>query len=293
MKIVNFLSLVDRDKCIGDRLCEKACPTSAIKVIEKKARVDEERCVACTKCVEVCCENAVSMAPREHPLNIFMNTEAADQAEIADLCANARCSPDQLYCACTGTLAREVAAAILAGAESPEDIILMTGAGSGCGIYCMGAIFTMFKAAGIMIPMVNTPEEAEQAVAAMRYPPEGIRGMTSGSRAADYGFGFPDYYARANQDLLTVCQIETKQGVENAEAIAAVDGVDVLFIGPSDLTLNLGCYKKLDHPEFRKCLQRIVAACRSTGKQGGILLGSPTDIPGAIDDGLTFIALGV
>ncbi len=53
MKIVNFLSLVDRDKCIGDRLCEKACPTSAIKVIEKKARVDEERCVACTKCVEV------------------------------------------------------------------------------------------------------------------------------------------------------------------------------------------------------------------------------------------------
>ena len=152
MKIVNFLSLVDRDKCIGDRLCEKACPTSAIKVIEKKAVVDNERCVACTKCVEVCLEEAVSMAPRERPMTIFMNTEEADRAEIADLCARARCSPDQLYCACTATLAKEVAAAVLAGAESPEDVILMTGAGSGCGIYCMGAIFTMFKAAGVTIP---------------------------------------------------------------------------------------------------------------------------------------------
>jgi NAD-dependent dihydropyrimidine dehydrogenase PreA subunit/bacterioferritin-associated ferredoxin len=152
MKIVNYISLVNPDKCVGDRLCQGACPTSAIKVVKKKAAVDEERCVACRKCVEVCREKAVSMAPRAEPLTLMMNTETVDQTDIAELCARARCSPDQLYCACTGTLAKEVAAAILAGATSPEDVVLMTGAGSGCGIYCMGAIFVMFRAAGVRIP---------------------------------------------------------------------------------------------------------------------------------------------
>jgi 2-keto-3-deoxy-L-rhamnonate aldolase RhmA len=93
--------------------------------------------------------------------------------------------------------------------------------------------------AGVMIPMVETPGEAEAAVEAMTYPPEGIRGV-AGSRATSYGLEFAEYMQGADDGLVTILQIETVRGVENAEAISAVDGVDSLFVGPSDLSASLG-----------------------------------------------------
>lgn len=93
--------------------------------------------------------------------------------------------------------------------------------------------------AGVMVPMVETVEEAERAVEAMRYPPDGIRGV-AGSRATNYGLEFAEYVESAGDALVTILQVETVEGVQNAGAISAVDGVDSLFVGPSDLSTSLG-----------------------------------------------------
>ncbi len=105
-------------------------------------------------------------------------------------------------------------------------------------------------AAGIMVPYVNTAEEAKQAAEAMRYPPDGIRGVAKFNRACGFGQDFADYFSKANENLLTVVQLETAEAVKNASDIAAVDGVDALFIGPLDLTVNLGVADQYEHPEF-------------------------------------------
>ena len=104
-------------------------------------------------------------------------------------------------------------------------------------------------AAGVIIPWINTPEEAEQAVRAMRYPPEGIRGVARILRANSYGYDFDAYYAHANSDLLTVVQVETVAAVEHAAQIAAVNGVDVLLVGPTDLSASMGIFGQFKNPE--------------------------------------------
>ncbi len=95
-------------------------------------------------------------------------------------------------------------------------------------------------AAGIMFPFVSTAEEARKAVSAIKYPPQGRRGVAGIIRATDYGRNWKNYFAEANQASLVVVQIETEEAVANAEAIAAVEGVDVLFVGPLDLSVQLG-----------------------------------------------------
>lgn len=152
MKKVDFLSMVDESKCSGDKRCERICPSGAIKVVEKIAVVDENRCVACGKCIDVCHELALHLANRQKPLMIGFDADSVSQEEIIRICTEARCFPNQRICACTGTEAREAAAAIIAGASSPEDLVVMTGVGSGCGIYCQGIVFRLFKAAKVQIP---------------------------------------------------------------------------------------------------------------------------------------------
>lgn len=126
-------------------------------------------------------------------------------------------------------------------------------------------------AAGIMVPYVNTAEEARQAAQSMRYQPEGIRGVAGSPPACGFGQKFDDYYAKANDNLVTMVQIETVEGVENAEEIAAVPGVDVLFVGPMDLSINMGMPKQFKNADFEANLDRVVAACRKHGKTPGIL----------------------
>ena len=107
-------------------------------------------------------------------------------------------------------------------------------------------------AAGVMIPAVDTPEQAEAAVAACRYPPKGKRGMAASIvRASDYGARWRDYVAEAGANLLVMCQIESAAAVDNAARIAAADGVDMLFIGPFDLSANVGHLGEPDHAEVR------------------------------------------
>lgn len=147
-------------------------------------------------------------------------------------------------------------------------------------------------ASGVMVPYVNSEEEAKLAAAAMRYPPKGIRGVSRSNRAAAFGRNFDEYFARANENLLTVVQIETAEGVENAEAIAAVEGVDVLFIGPLDLSTNVGVHQRYDAPEFRRALDAVVGACRMHGKAAGILVPKIDLLPAYTDLGYTFFVVG-
>jgi 4-hydroxy-2-oxoheptanedioate aldolase len=143
---------------------------------------------------------------------------------------------------------------------------------------------------GIMVPYVQSPEEAKRVVAAMRYPPAGMRGVASMNRACSFGPGFDEYFRSANSNLLTVVQIETPAAIDHAEEIAAVDGVDVLFVGPMDLSVNLGIPCQWDHPLMHAAFAKVVDACRRARKVAGILLVHK-EIELAIADGFSFLAL--
>ena len=147
-------------------------------------------------------------------------------------------------------------------------------------------------AAGVMFPYVNTAEEALLAAKSMRYPPQGIRGLTPLNRPGAFGCDFEQYFANANVEIITVVQIETEQAVQNAEAIARVEGVDALFIGPMDLSLGMGVFRQFDHPKYRDAKATVVNACRAAGKAAGILLLKPEQVAPTVAEGFTLIALG-
>lgn len=125
---------------------------------------------------------------------------------------------------------------------------------------------------GIMVPMVETPEQARAVVAACRFPPEGTRGIAPGSvRAARYGLDRAGFVAARGRDVFVICQVETKATVERIEAIAAVDGVDMLFIGRNDLASSVGRVADLAHPEAKALLAEAERRIKGTGKPlGGI-----------------------
>ncbi|OCF33939.1 2,4-dihydroxyhept-2-ene-1,7-dioic acid aldolase [Kwoniella heveanensis CBS 569] len=127
---------------------------------------------------------------------------------------------------------------------------------------------------GLMIPMINTAEEAAAVVTYSKFPPLGLRGQGSAFPAIGHGLTTPEYMKTANETLLTIVQIESKQGVENVDAIAAVPGVDYLFIGPNDLAQSLLGYTPArgDEPVFVEAIEKIVAAARKHGKWAGRLV---------------------
>jgi 4-hydroxy-2-oxoheptanedioate aldolase len=124
-------------------------------------------------------------------------------------------------------------------------------------------------AEGVMLPSIETAEQARQAVAACRYPPAGIRGAGwAGGRASAYGM-IPDYATLAAERLLIVVQIETVKGVENIDEILKVDGVDVIFIGPADLTGSAGHLGDLHHPDVMNLVRRVEKATFVAGRPLG------------------------
>ena len=147
-------------------------------------------------------------------------------------------------------------------------------------------------ALGVMVPYVNTAAEAQAMVAAMRYPPRGFRGVAKFQRSANFGADFEQYYLHAHEWLLGIAQIETPEAVANAAAIAAVDGVDVLFVGPADLSYNLGIRHQFDHPQFVAAMVQVVAAARQHGKAAGILVQTSAHVAKSREWGFSFVALG-
>jgi 2-keto-3-deoxy-L-rhamnonate aldolase RhmA len=147
-------------------------------------------------------------------------------------------------------------------------------------------------ACGVMVPYVNTAAEARAAVAAMRYPPHGIRGVAKFHRSAGFGGDFEDYYLNAHERLVSVIQIETPEAVGSIEEIAAVDGADVLFVGPTDLSYNMGIRDQLESTRFVESLQSVSDAAKRHGKAAGILVHNAALVPKCRQMGYTFVALG-
>lgn len=145
---------------------------------------------------------------------------------------------------------------------------------------------------GVMVPLVNSADEARAAAKAMNYPPRGVRGIAKFQRGAAYGVHFDEYFAHAHERLLLIVQIETPTAVANIEEIAAVDGVDVLFVGPSDLTYNMGIPDRFDHPDYVAAQKRVIAAAKANGKAAGILVLNAALVASCRELGFTFMALG-
>ena len=149
-----------------------------------------------------------------------------------------------------------------------------------------------FGAAGIFAPTVEDAAAALEFAKSMRYPPRGNRGMTGIFRASDYNRAFDDYYATADDALLCAVQIESVRGVENVEAIAATPGIDLLFIGHSDLTCDYGCYKDFSDPRIRAAETRIIRAARDRGKAVGLVLRPGMKAADYADRGVNFFCVG-
>jgi 2-dehydro-3-deoxyglucarate aldolase/4-hydroxy-2-oxoheptanedioate aldolase len=125
-------------------------------------------------------------------------------------------------------------------------------------------------AMGVMLPSVGSAEQAAAIVRRAKYKPEGERGTAFGIAHDDYQPGNPVETMRAaNAGILLIAQIETAEGIENVDAIAAVPGIDVLWIGHNDLTTSLGIPGQFDHPRYRQALADVIAACERHGKIGG------------------------
>jgi 2-keto-3-deoxy-L-rhamnonate aldolase RhmA len=130
-------------------------------------------------------------------------------------------------------------------------------------------------AMGIMVPMVETAAQARQIASWCRYRPEGVRGVAFGMAHDDYGGGDVVQKLReANERTLVIALIETAAGIADAEAIMAVDGIDIGWLGHFDLTNSMGIPGQFDHPDFLAAVDRLVAACRLHGKPAGVLVGS-------------------
>ena len=147
-------------------------------------------------------------------------------------------------------------------------------------------------AAGIMAPYVQTVEQAKEVVQFSKYMPMGERGVAASPRCAEYSMNFQDYFANANKNLITVVQIETGNSVDNAESIAAVDGIDVLFVGPLDLSINTNLRGMFEDDKYVAKLKQVSQAAKNHAKACGILLPHAKWIPLLKELGYTFIACG-
>ena len=146
-------------------------------------------------------------------------------------------------------------------------------------------------AQAVLVPFVQNAEEAAKAVAACRYPPAGIRGITVSGRGSRYG-RVPDYLKRADAEICVLVQVETGEALSQLEAIASVDGVDGVFIGPADLSASLGHIGNPGHPDVQDAIKGAVERLTAVGKPAGILTASEADARRYIEWGYRFVAVG-
>jgi len=143
----------------------------------------------------------------------------------------------------------------------------------------------------LLVPYVQNPDEARRAVEAVRYPPGGMRGVAVASRASRYG-RVTDYLKKANAEICLLVQVETRSAMQHLEAIAMVEGVDGVFIGPSDLSASLGHIGNPAHPQVQKALEDCVRRLKAVDKPAGILSGNEDEVRRYIGWGYTFVAVG-
>lgn len=145
-------------------------------------------------------------------------------------------------------------------------------------------------AAGVLVPRISSAVQAKAAVLATRYPPLGERGVGPG-RASGYGYRIPDYLKSANESLVLAIQVETADGLANVEEIAAVEGVDVIFIGPGDLSVSIDAMGPAGAKRLNAAITRIAKAARAAGKAVGIFRPSADDVGKWAEEGISFFIL--
>ncbi len=145
-------------------------------------------------------------------------------------------------------------------------------------------------AQGILVPLVSSEAQARATVAYAKYPPDGVRGIAAAA-ASRYGLDLAHYLRHANAETMVGVQIETRDGLANVESIAATKGVDLLFVGPQDLTLNLGLMDERPHPKVGEAMGQVVRSCERHGKIAGTLVINREEKQAALDLGFRFIAL--
>jgi 4-hydroxy-2-oxoheptanedioate aldolase len=146
-------------------------------------------------------------------------------------------------------------------------------------------------AQSLLVPYVQTVEEAKSAVAYTRYPPAGVRGVAGTTRASRFG-RVKGYARRAEEELCLLVQVETKLGLDNLEAICAVEGIDGVFIGPADLHASLGHTGETAHPDVKPLIDEAMRRIRKAGKAPGILTGVEADARHWLECGALFVAVG-
>jgi 2-dehydro-3-deoxyglucarate aldolase/4-hydroxy-2-oxoheptanedioate aldolase len=146
-------------------------------------------------------------------------------------------------------------------------------------------------AQGLMLPRVETPEQVQEFVAYLKYPPAGRRGMASGMGNTDFRWvTTPEYIEHANREMLVIVQIENGTAVANLRALAQVPGVDVLFIGPEDLSISLGFAGQQGHPHVQQTIQQVIKASQGFQIAPGIHTSDPTAISSLHENGVRLIA---
>ncbi|MGV2292238.1 4-hydroxy-2-oxoheptanedioate aldolase [Trinickia sp. YCB016] len=145
----------------------------------------------------------------------------------------------------------------------------------------------------LLVPMVDTPQQAEQIVRAMRYAPDGIRGMGAALARASRWNKVDDYVNRANDAMCLLVQAESTIALQNLEAIAAVDGVDGVFFGPADLSASMGYRGQANHPEVQSAILDGIRKVRAAGKAAGVLMANREIAQTYLEAGALFVAVGV
>jgi len=145
---------------------------------------------------------------------------------------------------------------------------------------------------GLLFPQIQNFREAQQAISFMRYPPDGRRGMANMTRATDFGQSFEEYNTGYKDNVLGVIQIETLESLNHLDEIANIDGVDVLFVGPADMSLALGVFRQFDHPRYIEVLEKVRDAASKAGKATGTLLRHTGEYEKYHNLGFRFIGCG-
>ncbi len=144
---------------------------------------------------------------------------------------------------------------------------------------------------GVLFPLVGSAEEARAAVRYVKYPPAGVRGVAP-RKAANYGLDFARYIREANSLTVVAVQVETEEAVRKIDEIAAVDGVDIAFVGPTDLTASMGLLDDRGNQRVLDAMKKVIDSCKRSGKSAGVLAATPQEAERDIEMGFQFVGLG-
>ncbi len=193
---------------------------------------------------------------------------------------------------------------LIDGEHSPNDLLSITAQLQAVGGYPVEPVVRLPSddsdlikqhmdagARNLMIPNVSNVAQAKRIIAATRYAPEGVRGYSVGHRANNFG-RIKDYHANAHKNQLLFLQIECAEGLKNAADIAALDGADVLFVGPGDLSTNLGAMGNPNAEHVQQAIRQVIAAAAKSGKPTGILAPVKADADRYIEAGCKLVAVG-